>query len=300
MPGPPSFEEVADPEVEDTETTEATTTDEVDVIEVTTETTEASTEGTEPEPEPEPEPEDELTMLVNDVLIAEPAREVTVNDKTFPCVEGTPTEGGFYKNGWTTTPLEGKKGKHTYLRWVVFTSAAHQVDIEMKAMFRLKSGKWSLCQLKGWHGVDLIKLDERDALKYTIDYLRECRQRQEAAEVANVKAFYIHVTTLAGVKFKFLMRPSDTVLAVKEKITKRARKAKGPTVPPHDQRLHFAVGGKMTELENDETLGHYNIKSGSTLSLVLCLRGGSDTASGGMPHREAAAAAEPETDLTLH
>jgi len=352
MPGPPSFEEVADPEVEDTETTEATTTDEVDNIEVgfisewvasslptrhhqgsvdqdadevdgaatelvgilrhrgviisddeagtiynriddalkvgeevaelTAETTEASTEGT--EPEPEVSADDVTKMTTSGVAKA----LSTIYVEAFK--EETNTALDSIRAG--SSVMEASEAILGREKTAQVEELLEQIVVPDDDAYE----KLELITHKGGCRELVCRVPTPASL---CDCSRCCLARTDTTETATAteapaskeKAFYIHVTTLAGVKFKFLMRPSDTVLAVKEKITKRARKAKGPTVPPHDQRLHFAVGGKMTELENDETLGHYNIKSGSTLSLVLCLRGGSDTASGGMPHREAAAAA---------
>lgn len=161
-----------------------------------------------------------MTKLVNEVLVVEPTRGVTVNDQMFPCIRGTPTESGFYKNGWTTKQIEGKNGKHTYLQWNVYTSAGSQIDIEMKAMFRLKNAKWNLCLHTGWHGVNLYDGDN----DYIINYLQSCRRpvndndsdvdsddssEQGGGGTAAEPASPTTTTATAGSEFEFEMRGDE-------------------------------------------------------------------------------------------
>eukprot|EP00291_Cryptomonas_curvata_P010522 CAMPEP_0172177238 /NCGR_PEP_ID=MMETSP1050-20130122/15319_1 /TAXON_ID=233186 /ORGANISM="Cryptomonas curvata, Strain CCAP979/52" /LENGTH=77 /DNA_ID=CAMNT_0012849723 /DNA_START=128 /DNA_END=361 /DNA_ORIENTATION=- len=74
----------------------------------------------------------------------------------------------------------------------------------------------------------------------------------------------IKVKTLTGKEIEFDIEPTDTVKRIKERVEEKEG------IPPQQQRLIF--GGK--QMHDDKTASDYNLEGGSTLHLVLALRGG--------------------------
>eukprot|EP00292_Cryptomonas_paramecium_P032418 CAMPEP_0113681034 /NCGR_PEP_ID=MMETSP0038_2-20120614/11722_1 /TAXON_ID=2898 /ORGANISM="Cryptomonas paramecium" /LENGTH=77 /DNA_ID=CAMNT_0000599625 /DNA_START=147 /DNA_END=380 /DNA_ORIENTATION=+ /assembly_acc=CAM_ASM_000170 len=74
----------------------------------------------------------------------------------------------------------------------------------------------------------------------------------------------IKVKTLTGKEIEFDIEPTDTVRRIKERVEEKEG------IPPQQQRLIF--GGK--QMHDDKTASDYNLEGGSTLHLVLALRGG--------------------------
>mmetsp|Transcript_18015 Transcript_18015/g.59170 ORF Transcript_18015/g.59170 Transcript_18015/m.59170 type:complete len:89 (-) Transcript_18015:75-341(-) len=77
-------------------------------------------------------------------------------------------------------------------------------------------------------------------------------------------AMQIKVKTLTGKEIEFDIEPTDTVKRIKERVEEKEG------IPPPQQRLIF--GGK--QMHDDKTASDYNLEGGSTLHLVLALRGG--------------------------
>ncbi|ODQ53321.1 ubiquitin [Saitoella complicata NRRL Y-17804] len=74
----------------------------------------------------------------------------------------------------------------------------------------------------------------------------------------------IKVKTLTGKEIELDIEPSDKVSRIKERVEEKEG------IPPAQQRLIF--GGKQMSDEN--TAEFYKLEGGSTLHLVLALRGG--------------------------
>lgn len=74
----------------------------------------------------------------------------------------------------------------------------------------------------------------------------------------------IQIETLAGTSFELLVSPTEQIQYIKRKIERREG------IPISHQHLIW----KTTELEDESCLNDYQIESGTTLKLVLAMRGG--------------------------
>ena len=74
----------------------------------------------------------------------------------------------------------------------------------------------------------------------------------------------IQIETLAGTSFELLVSPHEQIQYIKRKIERREG------IPISHQHLIW----KTTELEDESCLNDYQIESGTTLKLVLAMRGG--------------------------
>jgi ubiquitin-like protein Nedd8 len=98
-------------------------------------------------------------------------------------------------------------------------------------------------------------------------------QKNSAKNKKNKKKFLhiiffkmqIKVKTLSGKEIELDVEGSSRIQRIKEQIEEKEG------IPPAQQRLIF--GGK--QLNDEQTVAFYNIEGGSSLHLVLALRGGS-------------------------
>jgi len=74
----------------------------------------------------------------------------------------------------------------------------------------------------------------------------------------------INIETLAGTSFELLVSPYEQILSIKRKIERREG------IPTSHQHLIW----KSTELDDESCLNDYNIESGTTIKLILAMRGG--------------------------
>lgn len=74
----------------------------------------------------------------------------------------------------------------------------------------------------------------------------------------------IQVETLAGTSFELLVSPTEQIQYIKRKIERREG------IPMNHQHLIW----NSTELNDESTLNDYHIEAGSTIKLVLAMRGG--------------------------
>lgn len=74
----------------------------------------------------------------------------------------------------------------------------------------------------------------------------------------------INIETLAGTSFELLVSPYEQIQSIKRKIERR----EGIPIP------HQHLIWKTNELDDESCLSNYNIEAGTTIKLVLAMRGG--------------------------
>jgi AN1-type zinc finger and ubiquitin domain-containing protein 1 len=74
----------------------------------------------------------------------------------------------------------------------------------------------------------------------------------------------INIETLAGTSFELLVSPYEQIQTIKRRIERREG------IPVSHQHLVW----KSNELEDESCLNDYNIEAGTTIKLVLAMRGG--------------------------
>jgi AN1-type zinc finger and ubiquitin domain-containing protein 1 len=74
----------------------------------------------------------------------------------------------------------------------------------------------------------------------------------------------INIETLAGTSFELLVSPYEQIQSIKRKIERREG------IPISHQHLIW----KSSELDDESCLSDYNIEAGTTITLVLAMRGG--------------------------
>ncbi|CAG8509447.1 17775_t:CDS:2 [Cetraspora pellucida] len=113
--------------------------------------------------------------------------------------------------------------------------------------------------LNSFHQVNLVGNDLNIASNLDTDCNRRC-----AFEQSNSYLGQIFVKSLTGKIITLECKRNDTIETIKLKIQNMEN------IPPNQQKLIFA--GRR--LEDDKMLSDYNIQKGSTLHLILRLRGG--------------------------
>jgi len=113
-----------------------------------------------------------LTELINTTIAIHNELPLLVNDKKYPLVEGYETEGGYYKNGYKCSKIDGLGKKYKYYKLFIYTSAKHRVWIEEKFLIRIeKNGGYTIKSHRGWDNIDLMIFGEsEDHLKQHLKY----------------------------------------------------------------------------------------------------------------------------------
>ena len=104
-----------------------------------------------------------IKQLINKTFAVHSELPLLVNDKEVPMIVGVETAGGFYKNGYKCSKIDGLKGKHKYYKLFIYTSASREVDIEEKWLIRIEeNGEYTIKSHRGWNNVDLMKFGDNE------------------------------------------------------------------------------------------------------------------------------------------
>ena len=94
-------------------------------------------------------------------FVEQKEKKVKYNDKEYPNIKGTDTKSrGYYKNGFTTYEMKGKKGKRDYIQIDIYTVAKSYVDIEEKFIFEKVNDDYIVKKWVGWDNINLLKMDK--------------------------------------------------------------------------------------------------------------------------------------------
>tara|TARA_R110000751_G_scaffold22286_1_gene62874 strand:+ start:1688 stop:2044 length:357 start_codon:yes stop_codon:yes gene_type:complete len=102
---------------------------------------------------------------------------VKVNDIEYPNIKGAITEGGWYKNGFSSKILEGKSGKNQYLQINIYTSKYHQIDIEEKFLFKIVGDDYKIVKWLGWDNINLLAMDSKEEWKNMLKAIYDKNQK---------------------------------------------------------------------------------------------------------------------------
>mgnify|MGYP003645137745 FL=1 len=92
-------------------------------------------------------------------FVEQKENKVIYNDKEYPNIKGTDTKSsGYYKNGFTTYEMKGKKGKRDYIQIDIYTVAKSYVDIEEKFIFEKVNDDYIVKKWVGWDNINLLKM----------------------------------------------------------------------------------------------------------------------------------------------
>jgi hypothetical protein len=105
--------------------------------------------------------------FVNAFATANYDTPLTVKDAEYQLAIGTTTQFGYYKSDYQVRTIQGKQGKHDYLKATVFTSRGGAVDVEEVWLFR-KTDK-ALMKWLGFDGVDLLGIDAAEGTRQEMD-----------------------------------------------------------------------------------------------------------------------------------
>ena len=100
--------------------------------------------------------------IINKTIAIRGELPLLLNDKEVPMILRCETEtGGYYKNGYKCSKIDGKCGKYKYYKIHIYTVVKGLVDIEEKWLIRIENnGEYTIKQHLGWDNVDLTRFGE--------------------------------------------------------------------------------------------------------------------------------------------